>query len=419
MKIIKSMLLAVAAWGGLFTAVHPAFAQTWKQTSLPSELWQTVASSADGSKLIAGSMFYIYGISTNSGTTWITNTEPQIGSTHGSWYCIASSADGTRYAGVNGNAIWVSTNSGLTWLSNSVPGASFLDTVAFSADGNQLVTAVGMANNGDNIAGPIYTSTNWGVTMTLTMAPTNDSTSVASSADGTKLIAAGGLFPQGGFIYTSTNSGLSWALTGAPTNQFWASVACSADGSKLVAAAWIAFFPATNYGSVFTSTNFGMTWVSNNVPAAQWESVSSSADGIRLVAVAVADIAGFGWIYTSTNSGNTWVSNNVPNDGGWLSVASSADGDKLVAASSGPGVGAVYTLQTTPAPQMNITPANGNLALSWIVPSTDFRLQQNLDLTTTNWTDVTNPPVLNLTNLQNEVTFPLTGSNAFYRLKTP
>src|ERR1039457_6520599 len=238
MKPIKILLLTVAISTGWFITVAATFAQTWTQTRWPGEYWQTVASSADGSKLIAGSSLGsgIYGISTNSGTTWITNTEPQIGSYNGSWHCIASSADGTRYAGVNGNAIWVSTNSGLTWLSNSVPGASFLDTMAFSADGNQLVTAVGMANNGDNIAGPIYTSTNWGVTMTLTMAPTNDWTSVASSADGTKLIAAGGLFSQGGFIYTSTNSGLSWALTGAPTNQFWASVACSADGRKLVAA---------------------------------------------------------------------------------------------------------------------------------------------------------------------------------------
>jgi hypothetical protein len=68
---------------------------------------------------------------------------------------------------------------------------------------------------------------------------------------------------------------------------------------------------------------------------------------------------------------------------------------------------------------MNITPTNGNLALSWVIPSTNFVLQQNFDLTATNWTDVTNPPLLNLTNLQDEVTLPLTGGNCFYRLATP
>ena len=66
---------------------------------------------------------------------------------------------------------------------------------------------------------------------------------------------------------------------------------------------------------------------------------------------------------------------------------------------------------------MNLTPINGNLTLSWTVPSTNFVMQQSSDLGS--WADMTNKPVLNLTNLQNEVTFPLTGSNAFYRLKTP
>jgi hypothetical protein len=46
-------------------------------------------------------------------------------------------------------------------------------------------------------------------------------------------------------------------------------------------------------------------------------------------------------------------------------------------------------------------------------------LQQNSDLTTTNWTVMTNAPVLNLTNLQNQVILSPSGSNAFYRLKTP
>jgi hypothetical protein len=45
-------------------------------------------------------------------------------------------------------------------------------------------------------------------------------------------------------------------------------------------------------------------------------------------------------------------------------------------------------------------------------------LQQNPDLITTNWTDVTNTPVLNLTNLQNQVFLPLPAVNSFYRLES-
>ena len=66
---------------------------------------------------------------------------------------------------------------------------------------------------------------------------------------------------------------------------------------------------------------------------------------------------------------------------------------------------------------MNITPANGNLTLSWIVPSTNFVMQQSSDLDS--WTDMTNMPVLNLTNLQNQVTLAPSNSSGFYRLKTP
>src|ERR1039458_6106727 len=208
MKIIKSRLLAVAAWGGLFTVADPAFSQTWTPTSSPSNNWNTVASSADGSKLIAGGITWIYCISTNSGTTWITNTQPQKDSTYGGWSCIASSADGTKFAAVLGDVIWVSTNSGATWLSNNVPGVGFFffGSVALSADGNKLVAVVGDGYS----TGPIYTSTNSGVTLTQTTAPTNNWMSVASSADGTKLVAVA-MNSEGGFIYASTDWGVTWA----------------------------------------------------------------------------------------------------------------------------------------------------------------------------------------------------------------
>ena len=63
-------------------------------------------------------------------------------------------------------------------------------------------------------------------------------------------------------------------------------------------------------------------------------------------------------------------------------------------------------------------PSDSGALLSWTIPSMDFTLQQNSDLTGTNWTDVTTLLVLNLTNLQNEVVVPLlSAGNRFYRLK--
>lgn len=112
----------------------------------------------------------------------------------------------------------------------------------------------------------------------------------------------------------------TWTQTGAPTN-YWVAVASSADGSRLVAAAGGQFYN----GPIYTSTNTGANWISNTAPVAHWNSVASSADGIKLAATIYG-----GGIYTSTNAGETWETNNVPNYN-WQAIASSADGVKLSA----------------------------------------------------------------------------------------
>jgi hypothetical protein len=237
-----------------------------------------------------------------------------------------------------------------------------------------------------------------------------DWNAVASSADGTKLVAAGSGQPA---IFTSTDSGATWVSNSIPGllteyNLLWQSVASSADGTKLVA--------AEGFGYIYTSTNSGTTWTLNNTPGTNlnWQSVASSADGTKLVA-AEED----GWIYTSTNSGTTWISNSVP-FGFWSSVASSADGCKLVAATRafGPLADAygIYTSYSSPAPSLAIACSDTNVALCWIIPSTNFVLQQNLDLTTTNWVTLTNAPTLNLANMQDELTLSPANNSGFFRL---
>src|SRR5439155_21388774 len=116
--------------------------------------------------------------------------------------------------------------------------------------------------------------------------------SVASSADGTKLVAAGQSFdfntgePIGGPIYTSPDSGATWTQTSAP-DQPWASVASSLDGSKLVAA--VASVPYANpgfTGFIYFSMDSGKTWTQTSAPGEYWAAVASSADGSKLVAAA-------------------------------------------------------------------------------------------------------------------------------------
>jgi len=210
-------------------------------------------------------------------------------------------------------------------------------------------------------------------------------------------------------LFTSTNFGVNWTkATNAPTAD-WYSVASSADGNTLLACAY-------NNGNVYLSTNAGVIWTKSSLPANDWNSVAESADGIKMVALANNNSPAFGTgnggIYTSTDSGTTWVSNNVPS-WSWTCAAMSADGNEIIATIGGAShTGTIYVSQTTPAPVLNLS-ASDNV-ISWIIPSLDFTLQQSPDLL--NWTDVTNPPVLNLTNLQNQVVLPPPDGNSFFRL---
>jgi hypothetical protein len=195
------------------------------------------------------------------------------------------------------------------------------------------------------------------------------------------------------------DSGNAWITNNVPIED-WLQVASSADGNMLAAVAY--------GGPIYTLRNSGEVWTLNNVPNANWTSVAVSADGSKLAAT----VSG-GPIYTSADFGNTWTSNNVASQD-WTSIASSADGNELAATAFGSGI---WILQSTPMPQLSIAPTNPNLKLSWIVPSTNFVLQQSSDLS--NWADVTGaPPALNVTNLQNEVVLSRTNNIDFYRLES-
>jgi hypothetical protein len=70
-----------------------------------------------------------------------------------------------------------------------------------------------------------------------------------------------------------------------------------------------------------------------------------------------------------------------------------------------------------PPAVLNIALSGTNVLLSWPTPPGDVVLQQNFDLTTTNWTTVTNPPAV--MNGQNQVVLPSGSSNQFYRIEYP
>jgi hypothetical protein len=415
--------LAAAASGGLLMVATSAFAQTWTQTSAPITNWSSIACSADGSKLVAvikGGPIYT---SKDAGATWMATSAPST-----NWTAVACSADGMKivaaaavYDGsqyVSGGPIYVSGDSGVSWTSTDAPSTNWA-AVASSADGGQMVAVAGgkVVYVTSAPAGPIYRSMDSGATWTAAGEPNADWTSVAASADGTNLAAT--VYAGGGpsLLYTSTNSGATWVSTNAGF-AYLVSVASSAEGRRLVAGTFDPFHPPGTGGAfaVFTSTNVGGTWRQAPAGGLGRGLVASSADGCRLVAAGGPNGFGRGGsISRSIDSGVTWTDDNSPATN-WSSVASSADGNKLVAAVNG---GGIWILQSTAAPRLSIAPADTNFVLSWTVPSLPFVLQENTDLHSTNWTDVTTPPTLNFANLVKQVTVPLPVGNRFYRLKSP
>jgi hypothetical protein len=72
--------------------------------------------------------------------------------------------------------------------------------------------------------------------------------------------------------------------------------------------------------------------------------------------------------------------------------------------------------RVTPSPLLGIQATNGNIGISWLIPSTNFVLQQSTHLTATHWQPIARSPVLNFSNLHDEVAVPNTASNSFFRL---
>ena len=279
----------------------------------PMRSWTAVASSADGTKLVAaagpdaGIMFEVQGFSSDTSIPF------------DQWYK-------TRVTGTAN--LYTSTDSGMTWKARAASRRWI--AVASSSDGSRLLAA--------DVGGRLYTSADSGKTWT----PRESDRlwfSVASSADGMKLAAV----VMGGQIYTSNDAGATW--TPRDIARYWKTIASSGDGRVLVAAA-SAFDGMLlrwgHTGSIYVSTDFGATWKPRG-EAGNWFSVAASADGRTLFAVqygaATIDNSYKGIIVRSTDAGETWTELPGPREGSetenpagylpWFSIATSADGTKL------------------------------------------------------------------------------------------
>jgi hypothetical protein len=81
----------------------------------------------------------------------------------------------------------------------------------------------------------------------------------------------------------------------------------------------------------------------------------------------------------------------------------------------GPGADGWIIKLAPPLPNLAVARLANNLVLSWPSPSTGFGLEQNTNLATATWIDVTNTPTDDGTN--KSVTLPLDSARKFYRLR--
>lgn len=361
-------------------------AQTWISNNAPTLSWSSVASSADGHKLAAIPFSGQVYVSPDGGATWNATTSPSAG-----WTSLASSADGTVLVAASG-FLYVSIDSGATWR-QAIGG----NRAACSADGERLFSLLN--------AGNLFVSTNKGDTWVPATTLPTPGAGITCSADASRIVA----ISVDGALYASSNLGKTWNSNSVPGVR-WSSIASSADGTKWVVAAGMA---NGQPGPIYFSTDGATNWNPASAPITNWVGLCSSADGRNMFASTASDGAlnGANAIYRSTDFGANWTRLSAPTPW-WRGMATSADGGRLVVAAIGP----IYTAQFIQPPALDILLANGSVSLSWIIPSTNFVLQETSDLATSNWIDITDTPSFDPMTLKESVTRPVTTSNRFYRM---
>lgn len=225
-----------------------------------------VVCSEDGARLAAILHPYIY-TSADFGASWTKSAAP-----FASWHSLACSADGQKLMAANRYtyAIHRSSNFGGSWYPTSAPTTNLWQSITSSTDGNKLAAAVLHDTSPTSAGGSVFVSTDSGNSWTRSGAPTKNWIDIAASADGTKLVGAeysiysSSPFYTLGYLYISTDGGATWVVTRSPMEN-WRSVASSDDGTKLVAASlgYIYVWEPTALNLSLANGNVVISWPTN------------------------------------------------------------------------------------------------------------------------------------------------------------
>ena len=317
-----------------------------ESSGLPdSASWRAVAASQEGNKLVAVAQGGAIWTSKDRGATWKASTTAPIAA---GYVTVASSADGSKIvAGVNpGGKLWLSSDSGATFA--AVP-LSAVGSNNSSLPASAPWNAVATDKSGTTIAagedpGKLWISNAFGAAKSWTT-PQHASgssqvpvsapyTSVIVSRDGQRISASS----FRGTIYSSADAGKTWvAQKGAPVAALWQGLASSSDGTTLIAA-------DQSPGSLWISKDSGATFAAvaqkSGAPvSAMWRHVASTDDGKTLAAVVEG-----GGIWRSSDAGASWkqLGGGLPAAANWHYITTSAGGSIMAAVSNGGKVWVSY-----------------------------------------------------------------------------
>ena len=259
-------------------------------TQASGQHWIWVASDSSGAQLVAVTAVLMAGetndvwTSSDAGATWIKRTSIDAGFVRG---VVASDSTGARLALAVGD-VWTSSDAGITWTDQTLASPAGLQDcygVASDSSGDHLLAMTAVSGGSVDL----WTSADAGKTWTNRTQATATSyqfwSGLASDNTGTFLVAVSqDSANQGmGDIWTSRDSGATWTNqtkgTAASGDQFSA-VASDANGTNLVAAGG---------SGIWRSADSGVTWTNETIATSAygqiWVSLAVDAGGSHFAAI--------------------------------------------------------------------------------------------------------------------------------------
>jgi len=325
----------------------------WTQRATQQKWWG-LASSSDGTKIIASVNSGKIYRSVNSGVSFNALTSSSLPAT-GEWQCLASSSDGTvlfagRRSGISGG-IYVSKDSGENWVRTADQAIDANNNFYSISCGSNGVDAIACINGGTGANILICQNGLDAIpTWTTITKPGGSSTSwVGTACSATADCMYACTFTA---VYRRNVSAGTWTtITPSGITAPW-SLACSSDASVL----WVC--ENGGNGKIAYSTNATSatpTWTTSSAPtnagsggtSTAWTSISCSTSGIYNV-IACNNV---GYIYTR-GLFDIWVAQTSAGISPWYNVVSDSTGATLIASGSGisSGTAYIYTASQNPEP---------------------------------------------------------------------